>query len=98
MPYPDAPALLLRVGDHERLTGLVRAGSVRAASSQRALIVLFASEGVRNAEIAEQVGVSRPTVNRWRARYVEAGVEGWLMRIGRAGPGRLIRAGSWRRL
>jgi Homeodomain-like domain len=68
MPHPGAPALLLRVGDHERLTGLVRSGSVRAALAQRARIVLLASEGVRNAEIAERVGVSRPTVNRWRAR------------------------------
>jgi transposase len=76
MPHPGAPALLLRVGDHERLTGLVRSGSVRAALAQRARIVLLASEGVRNAEIAERVGVSRPTVNRWRARYVEAGVDG----------------------
>src|SRR5829696_1852161 len=67
MPHPGAPALLLRVGDHERLTGLVRSGSVRAALAQRARIVLLASEGV---------GVSRPTVNRWRARYVEAGVDG----------------------
>src|SRR5829696_2071622 len=76
MPHPGAPALLLRVGDHERLTGLVRSVSVRAALAQRARIVLLASEGVRNAEIAERVGVSRPTVNRWRARYVEAGVDG----------------------
>src|SRR5688500_1456547 len=76
MPHPGAPVLLLRVGDHERLTGLVRSGSVRAALAQRARIVLLASEGVRNAEIAERVGVSRPTVNRWRARYVEAGVDG----------------------
>ena len=60
MPHPGAPALLLRVGDHERLTGLVRSGSVRAALAQRARIVLLASEGVRNAEIAERVGVSRP--------------------------------------
>src|SRR5215204_4056020 len=74
MPHPGAPALLLRVGDHERLTGLVRSGSVRAALAPR--IVLLASEGIRNAEIAARVGVSRPTVNRWRARYVEAGVDG----------------------
>src|SRR5947207_15190248 len=76
MAHPAAPPLLLRVGDHEELTRLVRASSVRAGLAQRARIVLLASEGVRNAEIAERVGVSRPTVNRWRARYVEAGVDG----------------------
>ena len=75
MPHPGAPALLLRVGDHERLTGLVRSGSVRAGLAQRVRIVLLASEGMRNAEIAERLGVSRPTVNRWRARYVEGGID-----------------------
>jgi transposase len=38
--------------------------------------VLLASDGVLNADIADRVGVSRPTVNRWRARYVESGIEG----------------------
>jgi transposase len=76
MAHPGAPALLLRVGDHERLTALVRSGSVRAALAQRARIVLLASEGRLNAEIADRVGVSRPTVNRWRSRYGEAGITG----------------------
>src|SRR5829696_7779134 len=67
MPHPGAPALLLRVGDHERLTGLVRSGSVRAALAQRARIVLLASEGVRNAEIAERVGVTH-----WSSRLLAA--------------------------
>ena len=71
-----APPLLLRVGDHEELTRLVRASSVRAGMAQRARIVLLASEGLRNAEIAERVGVSRPTVNVWRSRYVDAGLAG----------------------
>jgi transposase len=76
MPHPGAPPLPLRVGDHEQLTRLVRASSVRAGLAQRARIVLLASDGVLNADIAERVGVSRPTVNRWRARYAEAGIEG----------------------
>jgi len=52
MPHPGAPALLLRVGDHEQLTGLLRSGSVRSGLAKPARIVLLASEGVRNAEIA----------------------------------------------
>jgi DNA-directed RNA polymerase specialized sigma24 family protein len=67
MAHPAAPPLLLRVGDHEELTRLVRASSVRAGMAQRARIVLLASEGLRNAEIADRVGVSRPTVNVWRS-------------------------------
>ena len=76
MPHPGAPPLLLRDGDHEQLTRLVRASSARAGLAQRARIVLLASEGMLNADIAERVGVSRPTVNRWRARYADAGVAG----------------------
>jgi transposase len=76
MAHPGAPSLLLRVGDREELTRLVRASSVRAGLAQRARIVLLASEGLRNAEIAERVGVSRPTVNVWRSRYVDAGMAG----------------------
>src|SRR5829696_1246621 len=76
MAHPAAPPLLLRVGDHEELTRIVRASSVRAGLAQRARIVLLASEGLRNAEIAARVGVSRPTVNVWRSRYVDAGMAG----------------------
>jgi transposase len=76
MAHPAAPPLLLRVGDQEKLIRLVRASSVRAGLAQRARIVLLAAEGVRNAEIAERVGVSRPTVNVWRSRYVDAGLSG----------------------
>lgn len=43
---------------------------------QRARIVLLASRGVANALISELVGVSRPTVDLWRGRYLEHGLEG----------------------
>jgi transposase len=76
MAHPAAPPLLLRVGDQEKLIRLVRASSVRAGLAQRARIVLLAAEGVRNAEIAERVGVSRPTVISWRDRYTASGVKG----------------------
>jgi transposase len=80
--HPGAAPLLLRVGDQEELTRLVRASSVRAGLAQRARIVLLASEGRRNAEIAERIGVSRPTVNLWRSRYGEAGMAGRAVRGG----------------
>ena len=76
MPHPGASALLLRVGDHEKLTAITRSGSVRASLAQRARIVLLAADGVQNSEIADRVGVSRPTVNRWRDRYVASGIDG----------------------
>ena len=42
----------------------------------RARIVLLAAAATPNHEIAEKVGVSRPTVNTWRDRYVERGLPG----------------------
>lgn len=38
--------------------------------------MLLAADGEANYVIAERVGVSRPTVNLWRARYVELGMAG----------------------
>jgi transposase len=76
MAFPAAPPLLLRVGDHDELVRLTRSSSVRAGLAQRARIVLLASEGMKNAEIADRVGVTRPTVNLWRSRYAEAGLAG----------------------
>jgi transposase len=49
---------------------------VRAGLAQRARIVLLAADGVSNTEIAERVGVSRPTVIDWRARYERIGIAG----------------------
>jgi transposase len=44
--------------------------------SQRAAIVLLAAQGLANGEIARQLGVSRPAVITWRARYAEGGLGG----------------------
>ena len=69
-----AAALVLRDGDKSRLTALLRAPTVEAGLAPRARIVLLAAEGLPNAEIARQVGVSRPTVIGWRARYEAVGL------------------------
>lgn len=73
--HPAAP-LLLREGDREKLSRLVRSTSVRAGLAQRARIVLLAADGVSNTEIAEKVGATRTTVIVWRARYGQAGIDG----------------------
>ena len=54
----------------------MRSLTVPAAVAQRARIVLLAADGEANYVIAERVGVSRPTVNVWRARYVDQGLAG----------------------
>jgi transposase len=79
-----AAALVLRPGDELVLTSLVRASSAPAGLVQRARIVLLASEGVPNAEIARRVGATRQTVISWRARY-DAGGAAALEDLARSG-------------
>ena len=69
----------LLLGDDERaeLEALTRATSVSAGVAERARIVLLAADATPNHQIAELVGVSRPTVNKWRARYTEQGWRVW---------------------
>jgi hypothetical protein len=63
-------------GDRERLEGWLRASRVQAGLAQRARIVLLAADGLTNVEIGVRVGVSRPTVTSWRARYERSGISG----------------------
>jgi len=71
-----AQPLGLRSGDRELLESWTRSSSIRAGLAQRARIVLLAADGVSNTEIAELVGVSRPTVIAWRDRYDSSGMQG----------------------
>jgi transposase len=71
-----AAPLALRDGDRERLEGWVRSSTIQAGLAQRARIVLLAADGLTNVAIAERVGVSRPTVTSWRARYARSGMGG----------------------
>jgi transposase len=55
---------------------LTRSSSAPAGLAQRARIVLLAADGVSNTEIASRMGISRPTVIAWRARYDTSGIGG----------------------
>jgi transposase len=70
-----AAPLVLRPGDGARLRSLTRSSQGAAGLAQRARIVLLAAEGVPNAAIGRQVGVSTPTVLAWRSRYQAGGVD-----------------------
>ena len=76
MSNRPAARLALRKGDRTKLRRWVRSSSVPAGRARRARIVLLAADGVPNQDIAATVGVSRPTVNKWRDRYAEAGMSG----------------------
>ncbi len=74
MPIRLVP-LVLREGDRPVLESWVRSSCVKAGLVRRARIVLLAADGLGNTEIAERVGVSRPTVVSWRGRYARGGIE-----------------------
>jgi transposase-like protein len=76
MPALPAPAIDLTDDERAALMELTRASSVRTSLAQRAKIVLLAGEGTSNTEIAELVGVSRPTVILWRKRFQDQGIAG----------------------
>jgi transposase len=85
MANHPAEALELRDGDQQQLVAMTRSPTVQAGLAQRARILLLASEGLSNTEIADKVGVSRPTVLVWRQRYGERGLDGL---VDRTRPGR----------
>ena len=72
---PVAAALPVLERDRAQLRAWTRATGIRAGLAQRARIVLLAGDGVPNAQIAARVGVSRPTVNLWRNRYLGGGLD-----------------------
>jgi transposase len=71
-----AQALVLRDGDQSRLEALTRGHGASAAIASRARVVLLASQGAPNVEIARRAELSRPSVLKWRNRYAAAGIDG----------------------
>src|SRR5512135_2299410 len=71
-----APAIKLSDDEHAELSRLSRSGRTSVRLAQRARIVLLAAKGMQNKDIAEQLGVGRVQVARWRERYVQGGIEG----------------------
>jgi len=72
------PLAALLVTDEQRrvLERWCRRRTTAAGLAQRARIVLAAGEGLSNAEVASRVGCHEATVGKWRARFVEQGLEG----------------------
>ena len=73
-----APEIVLSNEEHAELSKLVRSKLSSVRFAQRARIVLLAADGMQNKAIAQQLGVGRVQVARWRERYAElrlAGIE-----------------------
>jgi len=60
----------------QQLESMVRSHSLAQGLVRRARIVLLAADGMTNTDIAQQLGLSKPTVGKWRQRFIEQGLMG----------------------
>ena len=71
-----APAIELTDEQVAELIRLSRSGRTSVRLAQRAQIVLLAAQGLQNKLIANELGIGRVQVARWRERFLESGLEG----------------------
>jgi transposase len=76
MPFPPAPPLPLRKGDHEKLEAMVRKRTLAQRLVFRAQILLCCAEGLPHRQIKRQLHTSVDAVVRWRGRYEREGLDG----------------------
>src|SRR4051794_2174761 len=62
--------------DRSTLVTWTRSSSVSAGRAERAAIVLACAEGSGTSDAARTLGVSRPTVIKWRDRFALHGLAG----------------------
>ncbi|MDQ3632070.1 MAG: IS630 family transposase [Actinomycetota bacterium] len=75
---PAAVSIELTEAEREALERWARRRRSAAGLAQRSRIVLACALGATNAAVAGQVGVSVPTVRRWRGRFSERRLDGLL--------------------
>jgi transposase len=73
---PKLPPLVLTDDERATLERWARRAKSSQALAERCRIVLACAEGASNIEVARRLGVSRPTVTRWRSRFVARRLEG----------------------
>jgi transposase len=71
-----SPVPELRDEDRATLASWTRSRTLSAGRAERARIVLAVADGAGTSAVARQVGVSRPTVIKWRDRFVAHGLAG----------------------
>ena len=72
---PKAP-LVVADEQREQLKALTRSRSLPSGLVRRARIVLLSADGVTNKEIGTRLGLSQPTVAKWRNAFIRGGVDG----------------------
>jgi transposase len=88
MPTPTTVEIELTDDERVRLEASSRRRKTAQALALRSRLVFAAAAGAAHYEIAEQLGVSRPTVTKWRHRFAERRREGLLDEPPREAPDR----------
>jgi len=88
--FTPAPPLAIGTAQQQQLEALVRAGTTTQRLAQRCQVILLAGQGVANHAIAQQTGLSRPTVLATRAAFAQGGVEALRQRPRRKRGGRVL--------
>ena len=75
MGRPLTP-LTLSESERDELRSITRSRSMPQSLATRARIVLLSADGESNTDIAERLGLSKPTVGIWRKRYLMQRIAG----------------------
>jgi transposase len=73
---PKLPELALTKDERATLQRWARRATSSQALALRCRIVLACASGASNQAVAERLGISRPTVTKWRSRFVARRLEG----------------------
>jgi transposase len=88
--FTPATALPLDLSQKQVLESLGRSGRTPQVVARKCKVILLASEGVSNSGIAQQTGLSRPTVIATRTAFAHGGVEAIRQRQKRARSRRVL--------
>jgi transposase len=75
-PGPKLPELALTDDERATLQRWARRRKSSQALALRCRIVLACAEGATNQAVADRLGISKPTVTKWRSRFVARRLEG----------------------
>jgi transposase len=73
---PKLPELVLTDDERATLQRWARRRSSSQALALRCRIVLSSAQGLSNQAVADRLGISKPTVTKWRSRFVARRLEG----------------------
>jgi transposase len=83
--WQTAEPIVIGKADRELMEELVRSGNTPQKVIFRIGIVLGAADGISNGQLVRNLGTTKSSVLKWRARYRESGLEGILDDAPRSG-------------